>query len=137
LTSSGSANAAVLPLPVLGLGDEVAAGQRQGQAGGLDRRHRQVAQLLQSGLQVRRQGQGVERVAGGVVQATTAADLQGGACLDAADAGLLVGLAAVAHGHFLAKARLGFSGWGVACCCCGSRTHQGGGDSQQGAAKES
>jgi hypothetical protein len=42
VASSGSANAAVLPLPVLGLGDEVVAGQRQRQAGGLDRRHRTV-----------------------------------------------------------------------------------------------
>ena len=50
----------------LGLGDQVMAGQRQRQAGGLDRRHRVVAQLLQVLQRGRRQRQAGEGVGGGV-----------------------------------------------------------------------
>ena len=44
----------------LGLGDEVVAGQRQRQAGSLDRRHREVFELLQVLEQCRGERQGVE-----------------------------------------------------------------------------
>ena len=48
----------------LGLGDQVVAGERDGQAGGLDRRHRQVFELFKRRLDARRQRQFVERATG-------------------------------------------------------------------------
>jgi hypothetical protein len=50
----------------LGLSDQVVAGQRDRQAGGLNRRHRQVFELRQVGQHGGRQGQFAEGLAGGV-----------------------------------------------------------------------